>query len=359
MRPQEELQEILKSYQLGELSRYIQDERGFVNVSYAIESTRDGEKSKYFLRKYKAGIKENEILFEHSLIKHLLVKEFPLVAGVLPTKEGKSYVRRPEAGGNSEGIFYAIFDFLPGEDKYTWIAPTCNDEEITSAAQALAGFHNAVFGFHPEGKREEPEIVDLLPVIAENVSSCPAKNQHTQFDAYLLENCELILEHLELVFATLKAPGYLDLPRLVVHCDYHPGNLKFQAGKVIGLFDFDWSKVDTRCFDVALALNYFFIAWRERDGQLQLDGCARFLKAYQEALREIPGVGPMSQVELSYLPHMICASNLYVLNWTIEDYYHKEVDPDEYLVFLEHGVNFIKWFEQEENQRKLEQLANP
>ncbi|HEX6304751.1 MAG TPA: phosphotransferase [Anaerolineales bacterium] len=358
MRPQDELQAILEFYQLGELSSYVQDERGFVNVSYAIESIKNGEKKKYFLRKYKQGVKEKEIRFEHSLIKHLLAKEFPLVAGVLPTKEDKSYVSRAAPEGNLGAIFYAIFDFLQGEDRYTWIDPTCNDEEIASAAQVLAQFHHAVFGFQPEGSREEPEIVKLLPLIAKNVSACAAKDGHTRFDAYLQQNRDLILEHLKLVLAVLNTPEYLSLPRLVIHCDYHPGNLKFQQDKVIGLFDFDWSKIDTRCFDVALALNYFFIDWHEQDGQLQLDGCARFLSAYQDTLQEISGVGPLSPDEIIFLPHLISASNLYVLNWTVADYYHKEVDPEEYLIYLKHGINFINWLKMPENQRKLAHLTN-
>jgi homoserine kinase type II len=356
--PQDELQTILKFYQLGELSGYVRDERGFVNVSYAIESIRKGEKKKYFLRKYKQGVKENEIRFEHSLIKHLLAKKFPLVAQVLPTREDKSYVSRPAPNGNLEATFYAIFDFLPGEDKYTWIDPTCNDAEIASAARVLAQFHHAAFGFQPEGNREEAEILGLLPLIAKNVASCAERDRHTPFDAYLQQNRDLILENLELVLSVLDAPEYLSLPRLVIHCDYHPGNLKFQQDEVIGLFDFDWSKIDTRCFDVALALNYFFIDWHEQDGQLQLDGCSRFLSAYQDALQGLPGVGPLNQAEIKFLPHLISASNLYVLNWTIVDYYQKEVDAEEYLIYFRHGVNFIRWFARQENQRKLAQLTN-
>lgn len=358
MRPEDELQAVLESYQLGELSSYVKDERGFVNVSYAIESIRDGEKKKYFFRKYKQGVKEKEIRFEHSLIKHLLAKEFRLVAQVLPTIRGKSYVSRPAPEGNFEAIFYAIFDFLPGEDKYSWIDPACNDEEIISAAQALAQFHNAVFGFQPDGEREEPEIVELLPMIAKNVLGCAAKDKHTRFDIYLQQNCGLILEHLGRVLTILNGPEYLNLPRLVIHCDFHPGNLKFQDDKVIGLFDFDWSKIDTRCFDVALALNYFFIGWHAQDGLLHLERCARFLSAYQDALQGIPGPGPLGPDELNFLPHMISASNLYVLNWTIADYDHKEVDAEEYLIYLRHGVNFIKWFELPDNQSKLAQLTN-
>ena len=55
----------------------------------------------------------------------------------------------------------------------------------------------------------------------------------------------------------------------------------------------------------------------------------------------------MNDVELAQLPWLMSAANLYVLNWTIEDYASKDVDPEEYLMYLQHSLNFINWFELE------------
>lgn len=55
------------------------------------------------------------------------------------------------------------------------------------------------------------------------------------------------------------------MSHLVIHGDYHPGNVKFQDGKVSGIFDFDWSNADLRCFDVAIALLYFCSVWNGID----------------------------------------------------------------------------------------------
>jgi hypothetical protein len=54
---------------------------------------------------------------------------------------------------------------------------------------------------------------------------------------------------------------------------------------------------------------------------------------------------------------MIQAANLYILNWTILDYCRKEVDPDEYLVYLRHGVHFIRWFNDPQNRARLDALV--
>ena len=356
-----QLEEIIsKHYAIGELVDYEQLLLGYVNISHIIETVVNGKKNKYFLRRYKKGIREEEVEFEHSVIKHLVRKGFDLVARVISTRDGKTFVKQFEGEGGEDGggeVFYAVFDFLPGEDKYTWVNPACNDEELKNAAAVLAQFHNAVFDLTPAGKRYEPQIIDLLPVIVENVEKCAEKAGKTEFDAYLLENLGPILETIERTLRAIDEKECEEIVHLVIHCDYHPGNLKFQNSKITGLFDFDWSKVDARCFDVALALTYFCTAWEGKgDGDLQLNKAAVFLGAYQNTLKGAPGVGPLSGIELKYLPHMIDASNVYVLNWTIGDFYSKEVDPQEYLIYLQHGVCTMRWLENKGNWDRLERM---
>jgi homoserine kinase type II len=148
------------------------------------------------------------------------------------------------------------------------------------------------------------------------------------------------------------------MPQIVIHGDYHPGNLKYMLDQVSGMFDFDWSKNDWRAFDVALALWYFLSCWEsEQDGRLRVEESRIFLQAYQEELQGHPGIGPLNAVELHYLPYLINASNLYVLNWTVLDFYAKEVDPQEYLVYLQHGLNSMTWFERSENRDRLESVC--
>ena len=75
------------------------------------------------------------------------------------------------------------------------------------------------------------------------------------------ENLKTILSTIEQILYAftfgIQGCEYKDLIHMVIHCDFHPGNLKFQNNAITGLFDFDWSKVDVRCFDVALAIIYF------------------------------------------------------------------------------------------------------
>jgi len=355
-----QLDEIISNhYDIGEITKYEQLHLGYNNISYIIETANGGEKKKYFFRRYKEGIKEEEIEFEHSIIRHLIRRGFTLIAEVMPTQAGRTFVKRLEGdGGGKKEIFYAVFDFLPGLDKYSWVNPKCTDQEIEDAATVLAQFHTVVFDLDPTGKRYEPGILELLPEIASYVDHCSRNLGSTIFDSYFHEHLSLIQVSLAKTLDALGSQGCSKIPRQIIHADYHPGNLKFRDSEIVGLFDFDWSKVDFRCFDIALAITYFFSSWNnQKDGELHLDKTGLFIDAYQDALRNKSGLGPLSATELTCLPHMISASNLYVFNWTIRDFYGNNLDPEEYLIYLRHGVNFMKWLTNEENWRKLGKLV--
>lgn len=343
-----EIQDILQNYDLGDLVDIERNERGYININYLIETMKAGRKSKYFLRRYKSGIQETEIEFEHSIINHISAQGFSLVARVIETRQGDTYLIRFE---DDLLIFYAVFEYLEGEDKYTWIDPKCSPSELSNAAAILARLHGAVVDLKPKGRRIEPKILELLPQIADRIQQGPGLSKGTEFDSYLLEHSPLILRNCKITQQKLISEGAAGWPQLVIHSDYHPGNLKFEGVEVVGLCDFDSSKIDFRCFDVALAIWYFVTDWVQgRDGQIRLRDFELFLDAYQSNLHQFPEIDPLSEIELSNLPLMINTASLYILNWTVTDYYSNDVPPDEYLVYLRHSVNFCQWYEQEGEQ---------
>ncbi len=351
-----ELMMILEQYDLGELIGFQQDERGTVNTSFTIDLQKNDERKRYFFRRYKQSIRVEEIEFEHSIINHLKSNGFDIVAGVIPTRDNSTYIHMQSADDRN-GVYYAIFDFLMGEDRYIWIDPIPTAQEITSAAKVLARFHRSLSGFTPSGVRVEPKIMELLPVIDGVLDQCAMHSKGTIFDVRFLEYFDLIRKHLRKTSNSLEMSLGEQCPELVIHCDYHPGNLKFDGEQVSGVFDLDWSKVDYRCFDVALAIFYFFVSWGVgSDGVLRLPDADIFLNSYQSTLAEEPDPGPLTEVELHSLPDMIAAANLYVLNWALLDYLNKDVDPDEYLVCLEHAIRTIIWLEDDEHQAALRAL---
>jgi homoserine kinase type II len=192
-------------------------------------------------------------------------------------------------------------------------------------------------------------------MIEEKWAECSGRSKGTVFDAYVQAHLDLVRRGIHVAGSALSVPGADLMPQIVIHCDYHPGNLKFEGDRVTGLFDFDWAKVDWRAFDVALAVWYFCTSWEgASDGQVALERAGVFLRAYQDHLRQHAGLGPLSGPEAGLFASMISAANLYVLNWTIMDFCGKDVDPQEYLVYLRHSVNFAVWFEAPETRRRIE-----
>lgn len=338
-----DLEEILDHYDLGVLMDFRPDLRGTVNTNYEIITEAGGVLRKFFVRFYKASILPDEIEFEHSLIQHLISQGFSLVARVHPTRYGKTYLDLIKEN-EPRPRYVAIYDYLPGEDKYSWINPRCTWQEIKSAAQTLAQFHSAVQGFLPKGYRYEPEIIDLLPEISQAILVSRENPKDSDFDRYLVAHLKLLTEQIDVVAHALKSRLPKELPKIVIHSDYHPGNLKFENEKVVGLLDFDWSKIDLRVFDVALAAWYFFTEWSpDRDGSMRLDELSVFLSAYQDHLLEEGTIPPLMDAELEFFPVFIQAANFYVLNWALQDYYKKDVNASEYLIYLKHCVNSSRW----------------
>lgn len=349
-----EIEFVLSFYRVGRLVDYQRNERGYVNTSFAIETELHGRREMYFLRRYKTGVTADEIQFEHSIIQHLLAKGIKLVAPVIETKAGETFLSR-QSESEDTLVYYALFKFLSGEDRYTWVDPRCSQSELVNAAIVLAQFHQAVADLQPRGRKTEPKIFELLRSIPAHLEACLTSRKDATIGSYLQEHADLISGHINRTRVEINQYDCRICPQIVIHCDFHPGNLQFTGSQVTGLFDFDWSKIDLRCFDVGLALFYFFASWDgDQDGHLRLEEAGLFLQSYQAAFVSPGGIGPLSSEELDCLPAMIRAGNLYVLSWALMECFNKETDSAEYLVYFRHAVNTVQWLEAEANLARLQ-----
>lgn len=338
---------VFTHYDLGTVTEVYQIFGGYVNKSFGVYTEKEGRKNCYFVRLYKPGITETEIQLEHSLIDFSIANGLDIAAGLIRTHNQKTYVKIGEdVEGKTEYRFFAVYDFLPGEDKYTWDNPTLNEQECASAAEVLAIFHNSARNFDPQGKeRVEPKIMELLPMLPPLFREYADRNENSKFHQCFKKNLEEILEVIDHTFI----PKYdlNKMPLNPIHSDFHPGNLKFLDNRVVGIFDFDWCKIDLRLFDVAIAIVYFCCSWQdEADGVMLLDKCEIFIKAYQDKLIELGGLEPLNETELKYLSTMIAAANMYLLNWTVTSYYTgTDLNVYEYLAYLQHSVRLMRWLE--------------
>jgi len=339
-------------YPLGNVVHIKQSFAGYVNKSFAVWIEKNGCLTKYFLRQYNPGIAEAEIRFEHALIRHLRDNGFTQAADVISGLDGITFVGGDDT--DAGGYYWALFEFLEGEDKYSWTRTNLTDAEFKNSAKMLTRMHHAGCNFiKPLGAdRAQPRIMDFLPTFADTYREYAQQAGTRKCD-------RLVLKHLEHILVTVSAclalkdtlPGILEVP---VHCDYHPGNIKYREFEAVGLFDFDWSKVDYRIFDVALALVYFVSVWTgETAGSLRLEKFNLFLKAYQQSCRKLGRIEPLSSKEQEMMLPMVAAANLYVLNWDLMDFYSLEVPDDaEYFTYIDHNLKLMYWIEDNRNAIK-------
>lgn len=343
-----QIEEIVNDdYDLGRVVRAERIFGGYVNASFAVWTRTESGEHKYFVRKYNRAITEREVRFEHALLTHLADRGFHLASTVFPNRHGETFVTREEVvDGAPVTVFFGVFRMLEGEDKYTWVKNRLTDKEFDSGARVLAQFHHSAFDFDPgDLAREQPPIMEFVPTLAGTFKECAAQATGTAFDDHFVGKLAAILD---VIAKGVDVESQLTgLPVTPVHCDYHPGNLKWVDEHGVGLFDFDWSKLDYRVFDVAQGVVYFCSSWEGPDrGELRLDKATIFVRAYQDEAARWSDPGPMSAGELAVLPRMIANANLFILNWDVT-FYYADADPDvdEYMVYLTENVALMESIE--------------
>jgi homoserine kinase type II len=334
-----------ENYDLGMLTRIREILGGYCNKSYAVWMSADDRIHRYFLRLYNPNVIENEILFEHALLKHWRSNGFTLAAAIVPCRDGATVVNTPPPE-NHQGTkaLWALFEFLEGEDKYSWTCTDLTDKEFTSAAEILAHLHHCGHGFKkpPGAGRVQPRIMEFIPTFKKTFSAFMQQAGDRQCDRLFKDNFEPICNALD--YAVSFDVRFQGMQKIPIHCDYHPGNLKFRDEKVVGIFDFDWSKIDYRLFDVALGLVYFTSIWDDQAAGLRPDKFTLFLKSYNEACHRLAQINPLTRQEQRYLGPMLSIANLYVLNWDLVDFYDTfEPDDNEYYMYIYHNIGLMHW----------------
>ncbi len=338
----ERITEIVESfYDIGTVTAVDEIFGGYNSRSFGIETLKDGCARTYFLRQYKPGVAVDDIRFEHALIDHAVKNGFSFAAGIVATAQGPTFVQSAD-----NDHMFAVFDYLNGEDKYAWNNPDLTDVEFESAGRVLAAFHNAMRDFDPGGlQRAEPPIPGLWPRLGGQLAGYARSKSGGQLHAYYAAHLQGILDLI--ARNPLDAAEIEGMPVIPIHCDYHPGNLKWTDEQVVGIFDFDWSKVDLRLFDVAMAVIYFCSRWDDgHDGELRCDKCELFIDSYQQELQKLAGLEPITPAERGLMPKMLDIANIYLIHWEISDY-HSMADArdDEYLTYLKHNVRLMRWLE--------------
>ena len=277
-----------------------------------------------------------------------------LAAAIVPCRNGTTVVHTPPPENHSGSrALWALFEFLEGEDKYSWTCTNLTDNEFTSAAEILAHLHHCGNEFikPPEADRVQPRIMEYIPTFKNSYSLYLKRADDGRCTRLLKDEFKTICQTIDYGASfDIRFKGMKELP---VHCVYHPGNLKYHDGKGVGLFDFDWSKIDYRLFDVALSLIYFTSIWDDQTSGLRQDKFTLFLNAYNNNCRRFTNIYPLTKQEQSCMVPMLAIANFYVLNWTIVDFYNSPRSDDESYSFLNHNIGLMHWIVLHEKELEL------
>jgi Ser/Thr protein kinase RdoA (MazF antagonist) len=196
---------------------------------------------KYFLRGRNANYSsEQEILYDHSLLKHLAQMRIP-VAVPLSSSEGRTWAKM-------DGRVYELYEYINGR---RYISESIAD--LKKMAAAMAKYHLAVEGFVPQGSkvravRREDHPALIAPLLEELRGEADGPTE--TIIIHLLDQLQLALDN-------LPDDAYLRLPQLVIHGDLHPANVIFDHAHNVHLTDFDWASVQAKARDLSDGLLFF------------------------------------------------------------------------------------------------------
>ena len=335
---------------------------GYTNRSFGvIVRDAEGDLHDYFVRKYQKDATASDIEIEHRLIEHAAENGMDEISTVIRTDDGRSYIQmEEEKEGKRIRRYFAVYTYLCGDDDYDWINTKMTPGEDRSFGRMLAKFHDCVNGFDP-GEKAEAKIMDLMSILPGYFVECnklPGLDPNDRFDMLFRDIREDMIQYCAKVKEKISPEILAGMPMCVCHCDVHPGNVKWDHGKCVGIFDFDWAKLDYRLFDVCYALMYTCSSWdAQTDGTLWMDRCGYFLDGYTKYLSEKGTLCTFTDAEKDAFPAMMIAACLYLVNWCTCYYDDFEnLNEYEYFYYLAHTVKLIHFID--DHAEELRKLAN-
>lgn len=226
----EELSAVLSHYALGSLSAPPQAGGGTANANVTLETP----EGKLFLKRRNPKYASLEyVAFDHRLMEYLAPFQLgtPLAQRTL---EGDRWLLWQEQ-------VYELYPFQEGEER-----DSLSFAELASTGECLAQFHTASRQFPPTTGKNWQRYHAPAP-IRTGIKAIHAelRQRLSPSDLHFLEEQLCLLEN------DFPDTRYHALPKVIVHGDYHPGNLKFQGEQVSGVFDLDWATLQPRVLDIA------------------------------------------------------------------------------------------------------------
>ncbi len=179
-----------------------------------------------------------------------------------------------------ENHVYELFNFLQG-DRYDGSA-----EVVIDAGRQLALLHSYLCDFARQWKPLRNTFHDSIAVRRYLNSIMRGQNRSS---SGLQTTVRKLNWHYKRSGAAVNELGFTSWSEQIVHSDWHPGNMLFSSQKVVGVFDFDSTKIAPAVTDIANGVLQFSIVagkpnpadWPAYFDQAKL---ANFMAGYHEVI---------------------------------------------------------------------------
>jgi len=229
--------------------------------NFIIKVLKSGAERCFILKEYQ-NLKDEKRLKE--VLKLLLhCKENGLkVPGVVKTCNNSEYFIH-------ETKLYSCFEFINGKP-YNGSLP-----QLKEAAKALAIMHKIFLKYGKKLVKPNKEMYEFLNAIEmkkiENNLRCK-----TEFEMKVYRNFPYIKQKIQTIKNWIS--NGLNVPKQVVHNDYHASNVIFKGDKLVGILDFDSVGISERVRDVAFSCQRFSF-YNNGNGEIK-NRILTFIKTY-------------------------------------------------------------------------------
>ncbi len=287
-----ELGVVLSYYDLGVIESITEFDRG------SSRSPKVGivsERGKYVLkRRAMDRAMPDRVRFAHRVQTHLAEDGFPLPKLIPTIDRASTLVQIREH-------IYELFEFVAGQPFER------TNEEARSAGRLLSLFHQSSGNFDGQHKLRSPRgDYHDSPAVRTGLLTIEATlSSHESFagnESELSDLVQTLLLAYDRAAAASNRLGLLSKEDVIVHLDWHPGNLLFKKREAIAVLDYDSVRRSKRLLDVANgALQFSMLAGEDPinwPDDLDTDRYAAFLQGYESGL-------PLADDERGCLPNLM------------------------------------------------------
>jgi homoserine kinase type II len=312
---EDEVCRVLPEWDVGALRGFPGERGGMANPAVVVDTTA----GRFFLKRRNPRYCAREVLaHDHALMEHLAAKGLCTPLAV-PARRGLRWVR---VGTET----YELHPYVHGRPH----DPT-RPAQITAAGCRLAEFHAAAEDFAPPAPKVWPRYHDP----ANTIEALEWAIEQAGPERAEVQRLLGVARDLQDRFPNAE---YAASPHVLVHGDWHPGNVKYRRDRLCAIFDLDWATRQPTLVDLADAV-IFFAA--RRASPLDASDIRSLTQPFRldSALTEVlldgyASVRPIEQAEVAALPKFMLARWL----WCRADPMRRKIRRPEALRFLLDGI---------------------